>query len=359
MIPRVGILDFMTRSKYERAIQASHYAGPALDPSSLPIASPWSSSDLNRIVAEDVFGSDLPINTRAAAMRIPAIARGRNLIVSSICRLPLAAMNAAGERLNPTPTWMTSDGGGSSPQLRLAWTVDDLIFYGWSCWWRDNRSDNFPLNAQRINQGDWSINMDNRVEIHGHVVDDRNVILIPGLHEGILTFGKDTLADARSLYQMVRDRLASPVPPIDLHQTGGPAMTNDEIDEMIARWVAARRAGKAVGYTSQNIEAKALAGGDDASLMIEARNAASLDLARLIGLSAGLVDATVPKASLNYETTSGRNEEFVDRDLGLYMTPIAARLSLDDVMPHGQRAVFDTTDFTAPASSPTGPALED
>jgi phage portal protein BeeE len=93
--------------------------------------------------------------------------------------------------------------------------------------------------------------------------------------------------------------------------------------------------------------------------MIAARNAASLDLARLIGVAASRIDATVDKGSLNYETTTGRNQEFVDFDLALYMTPITARLSLDDVVPRGTHVRFNLADFIAAAPSITGPVLKD
>lgn len=328
-----------------------------VDPSTYPIASPWSSGEFQRIIAEDVFGFELPINTRGAAMRIGAIARGRNLLCSTISNFPLAAYRAA-ERLESPAPWMTAWGGGASPQLRLAYTVDDLIFFGVSCWARVNGADGFPLSFTRVNQGEWSVDADNRVVINGQPKADNEVTLIWGFHEGILSFGVDVLADARSLYAVVRDRLNMPVPPIDLHQTGGKALTNDEIDDLIDRWIAARKAGRQVGFTSEHIEAKALDAGD-ANLMIEARNAAVVDLARVIGVTAGMLDATAPKASLNYETQTGRNQEFVDRDLALYMTPIVARLSGDDVMPRGQRCAFDTADFIQPAPSPTGPPRED
>lgn len=354
----MGVLDALRMVRYQSAIQAAYNA--PTDPSALPFASPWSSSNLQRIVFQDIFGNDIPTNTREAAMRIPAIARGRNLIVSTITGFPLAAAAVAGPV--PSPAWMVGSIDGSSPQHRMAWTVDDLIFYGWSCWTRENYADTgFPRAVRRVNMGDWAVNADNVVEVNGIPQQPNQVILIPGLHEGILTFGHDALADARSLYQVVRDRLASPLPNLDLHQTGGQQLNNDEIDELLDRWALARKPGSnraGVGYTSQHIEAKPISSGDE-NLMIEARNAASLDLARLIGVTAGLIDATAPKASLNYETTSGRNQEFVDRDLALYMTPITARLSLDDVMPRGQRAVFNLADFTGPTPSPTGPALED
>lgn len=337
----------------------AHYVGPTADPSTFPIASPWSSSsNLQRLVFQDIFGSNLPINTRAAAMRLSAVARARNLLVSTIAGFPLVAMRRD-ERLDPTPTWLTTAGGGSTPQHRIAYTVDDLIFYGWSCWWRRNGADGFPIAAGRLNQGDWTINEDNRVEVHGQVVDDDQVIVIPGFHEGILSYGVDVLDDARTLHRNVRQRIANPVPQLELHQTGGEQLTDEEIDALVARWATAR-AGQngGVGYTNEVIELKEHGAGD-AQLMIEARNAAGLELARIVGVHAGLIDATAPKASLNYETASGRNQEFVDFDLPLYMSPIVARLSLDDCTPHGQRVTFDVGEFTTPTPTRTGPALED
>lgn len=363
MIPAVGILSALTMRKSQTDLQAamSVASGAVTDPSTLPIASPWSDSTLERIVFSDIFGADYGagIHTRAGAMRVPAIARGRNLMCSTIGRFPLRAARR-GVALETQPGWLSNSDDGTSPQHKLVWTVDDLIFYGWSCWARTNGSDGFPLSTRRVNQGDWTVNDDNRVEINGIPQNDTDVILIPGFHEGILSFGRDALTDARTLREIVADRLANPVPQTELHQTGGKALNKTERDELVEHWRAARRAaGGGVGYTNEHIELKTHGADADASLMIEARNAAALDLARVIGVSAGMLDATAPKASLNYETQTGRNQEFVDFDLALYMTPITARLSLDDVTPHGTHVVFDLTDYTAPAPSPTGPALED
>lgn len=349
----------MTRLRRTKVQAAQPAPAFVADPSTYPIASPWASSTMQRIVAEDVFGSDLPNNTREAAMRIPAVARARNLMVLSIAVNPLVALKA-GQPLAPQPSWLSAAAGGTSPQQTIAWTVDDLMFYGWSCWWRNNGSDGFPLNRGRIPIGDWSINDDNRVEVNGQVVPDNAVILIPGMHEGILSYGCDAIRDTRTLYANMRRRLATSVPPIDLHQTGGRELKDEEIDKLIDRYVLARQSEHGgVGFTSKDITANVLATNDDSQLMIEARNAAAVECARIIGISAGLIDATTPKASLNYETKDGRNEEFVDRDLGLYMAPLAWRLSLDDVTPHGTYIAFDTSAFTGPTYSPTGPTLED
>lgn len=336
-------------------------AAQVTDPATLPIASPWSTSHLQRIVFEDIYGNSIPENTRSAAMKLSPISRARNLLCTSIGRFPMVQLERGATEADPAtqPTWLYRTNDGTSPQQRLVWTVDDLIFYGWSCWWRQNGSDGFPLHVGRINQGDWSIDADNRVVVDGIPQRPDQVILIGGWHEGILTFARDDLADARELKTLVRTRLANPVPATELHQTGGKPLNVTERDELIASWAAARTRGDNIGYTSQDIELKTHGEGIESQLMIEARNAMAVELSRHVGISAGMVDATTPKASLNYETTTGRNQEFTERDLWLYMDPITARLSLDDVVPAGKRIAFNVADFTAPAAGPTGPALED
>jgi len=344
----VGILTVFKRNR----------VGDVVDPSTLPIVSPFSNGDLQRVVFQDIFGTDQVENTRAAAMRIPAVARARNLIVSTICRLPLRLVT--GQTPAPEqPSWTTFTGDGSSPQLRLAWTVDDLMFYGWSLWYRVRDDAGELLGCTRINYEDWTINDDNHVEIYGSEVADQDVIVFAGLHEGILSFGVDALADTQSLYSIVRQRLQNPVPQVDLHQTGGTPLTETEIDALIDRWAAARKGiNGGVGFTSTNVEVNEL-NAADAQLMIEARNAAAVDMARLVGVAATRIDASGVNATLTYETKEGRNQELVDFDLALYLTPITARLSLDDITDPGDRVDVDLSDLIGPAGSVTGPNYGD
>lgn len=349
----VGILSALRATQTPAEVEAAITA-----PTDLPIASPLSPNDhLADVLWADIFGvTERPVDRRAA-MRIPAVARGRNLIVSTICQMPLRAY-AKDAELDPQPTWLYAT-DADSPLHRIAWTIDDLIYYGVSCWWRDNNADGSIKRVHRLEQADWHLDDDGHVLVNGTIARPDQVIVIPGLHEGILAFGRDTIRDAAQLYSTVRQRINSPIPMIELHQVDGEQLDRNAIKELVSEWVVARRnPDGAVGFTNKSVELR-VHKSDDSQLMIEARNAAALDLARLIGVHAGMLDATAPKASLNYETTSGRNQEFVDIDLGLYMAPIAARLSMDDVVPRGQRVAFDRSDFTTPTPSPSGPATED
>lgn len=337
-------------------------AGPTVltDPSTFPLGTPWSNGELERILFEDVYGLDgPPILNRTAAMRLPVVARARRMICSSISRMPLVLMNGD-TPVAEQPEWLTASGGGQSPQLRIAWTVDDLLFYDWSCWQRVNTPDGIE-SVQRVPYGQWVVTGDNHIKINGTQVPDNQVILIGGFGNGILENGVDVLADTRDLYSTVRTRLKTPIPPLELHQTSGAPMTGDQVKEMLDQWRDARsKPGGGVAYTNQLIELKPLSGVDgDGAFMIDARNAAAIDLARLMGISGGMVDATAPKASLNYETQTGRNQEFTDLDVTAHFAPIEARLSMDDICAPGLRLAFDTTQQTSLTPSPTGPNFKD
>lgn len=374
----MGILNALKLRQNQETVAAGVQAAisSVRDPSTMPYATPWQTSELQRWVYEDLFG-DLPDTTRDAAMRIAAIARARNLVCTSIGKQPLVPIDPSkivytknaetgeveedyGAAILPTPYWMTHTADGSSPQHRMVWTVDDLIFYGLSCWWRDKPGTDQETRS-RLNQEDWEIDSDSRrILVNGTPAADNQVILFTGFHEGILRYGREVVSDTRRLFAIVRDRLQNPIPMIDLHQTGGVELNTTEQDDLKAKWAAARQGDKSgVGFTNQWIEAKPLGADMDANLMIASRNAAAVECARLVGIHANQIDASGVNSTLTYETPTSRNEEFTDFDLDLYLEPIQARLSLDDVAPPGERVAFNGSQFHTLKPSPLGqPAVD-
>lgn len=383
MALRLSFRSGTPRADADRAVAALGPGGgpiPHRDISRLPLSSPFTNdaSHLVRWVIDDVFGEKVAaqINDRASAMRLPGIARGVNLVKTHTVRNPLVtyrgpALASIGvedeariQRVDPQPSWVTETRDGSSPELRNAGFVDDHIFYGWTCTRRYLGADGFPLACDHINFADWYVDDDNRLVVGGVKIshrEEREWALIPGLHEGILVFGADVIRDGRDIQALVKDRLENPVPDINLAaRESAEDMTDEEWQTFVDAYVANRKINKGVGFTNKYVEAVPMPGREDSDLMIGARNAAVVDQARIVGVHAGLLDATAPKASLNYETQTGRNQEFVDLDLVAYFLPFAARFSMNDWTPRGQRVAFDTTDLTgplpgAPASTPGAP----
>lgn len=353
-----------------------HLPGPALKAAAtapyLPVTelqspmAPAPSGILNAMVWADVMGADaqMPL-TRAAAIRIPAVARARHLLVGLIARMPLQAFR--GSTLLPDeeqPTWLYRTDYGLPPFHRMLWTIDDLIFTGWSLWARNNGSDTYPLAATRVPTERWRFTSAAVIQTRGddgqwHDARREDVILIPGPHEGICNFGGQAVREAADLARAASDAAANPSAYLNLHYTGDEPQTPEQIDALIARWAAARRGlNGGVAYTNKWIEVHEM-GTHEAHLLTEGRNAAAVDMARIVGIPAAMIDATTAQASLTYETTAGRNAEFIDYGGNLYMDSVTARLSMDDVVPRGTRVAFDTTEARTPAPIPTGPATQD
>lgn len=348
---------------------------PVRDISRLPLSSPFTNdaSHLHQWIIDDVLGeaAAAQVNTRATAMRLPGIARSVNLLKTAIARNPLVAYRGPaipvitnGDNVDLLPTsdnpWLMATTDGSSPELRNSWLVDDFVFYGWSCVRRRlSRSTRFPLAVDHINYDDWLVNDDNRLEVGGVEIpfgEEDQWALIPGMHEGILTFGVDVLRDGRNLAAIIRDRLENPSPDINLEaQENSEDMSDTEWQAFLNAYVANRKLNKGVGWTNRFVKAVPMPGRKDADLMIEASNAAVVNQARIVGVHAGLLDATAPKASLNYETKQGSNQEFVDFDLVTYILPLAARFSMGDFTPNGQRVALDLRDFTGTPTLSTTP----
>jgi len=332
-------------------------APPQRDVKASPPAFAPVSDHLQTIVWADVYGAENLPMSRAAAMQVPAMARARNVLCPAIGRTPLVALR--GDEVIESPTWLQRTDGQLGPFHRMTWTVDDVLFTGWSCWAVERGADGFPLKADRIPRHLWSTDDLGRVEIDGTPVQEDSVILIPGPHEGVLTFGSRALSAAAALEQATTRAAFTPIPGIDLHQTTDVALSDTEIDALIARWVTARRGENGgVAFTSFGIDAKPVGQTAD-RLLLEGRNGAAVDIARLASVPAASIDATTEGASLTYETTAGRNAELIDYGLAAYATAISGRLSQDDVMPRGSRVAFDFTDMLATVPDPTGPTLED
>ncbi|MCP2281072.1 phage portal protein [Nocardia amikacinitolerans] len=320
-------------------------------PNALQVASPFSTypNHLNQVVWPDLVGLEnvLPMS-RVEAMAVPAMARARRIIAGSIARMPLRAYKGD-DLLSAQPLWIDRTDGQVSPFHRMLWTVDDLLFYGWSLWGLSRDSAGLVISAARIPWERWEFDTFGRIVVDGELAADRDVCLIPGVDEGVLYFAQRAIRHAAKLIAAADKVADTPAANLELHQTTDAPMTQPEIDALVSAWAAARRgAHGGVAYTNHAIELREH-GAPNEHLLIEGRNAAAVDIARAAGIPAASIDATGPTASLTYETTQGRNAELVDYGLAPYMSAVSARLGMDDMTPRGTRIAFDTEDFVGPA----------
>jgi hypothetical protein len=337
------------------AVPEVPFSGP---PAFRGIVAPGSSGALSDIAFQEYFGVPGLAVSRAMAMGVPAVAKARQLLVTQVARFPLRVYR--GDALvEPQPVWTYRTDDPVSPWHRMAWTVDDLIFYGWSCWACRRDADGQVVSVERIPIERWSTDADRRVLVDGQHVSADSVIVIPGPFEGLLATATRTLVGGARLENSWINKAENPVPIVELHETGPDELAEGEPEDLVSAWIAARNDPKGtVAYTPNRIQVNTH-GQNDPAMFIEARNSLRIDVGGVLGIPAALMDASLSTASLTYSTQEGQRNEFADYTLPYWMDPIAWRLSLDDVVPRGQRTRFDLAELTAVIPNATGAIVDD
>lgn len=330
-------------SRIREALAAPYLAHGGWD--AVPYESPFASP--NHLLT--VTPPDRPVKvSRNLAMQVPAVARARGLIVGGIARCPLEARQH-GKRAESQPLWLSRTDGMQSPTFRMTWTIDDLFFYGWSCWAVERDASGYVIRADRIPAHYWDFNADGNIEVNGAPVDQSEVCAIPGPSEGLLASSSSIIRHALQLQKLADSYSQTPAAQILLRQVKGAPLTKEDRDALISAWVAARRGENGgVAFANESIEVVEM-GKANTDLLIQGRNAVAVDIARATGVPAMMLDAgTAGAGTITYRSQVSRNLELVDYALAPYMAAVAARLGLDDMVPRGTAVAFDLTDLTSP-----------
>lgn len=296
-------------------------------------------SHLAHVTAQDIWpDADLSgiVTSRAAAMKLGAVARGRHLITGAIGGMPLQTYR--GTDLATSNGWAAQPERGRPRCITLAWTVDQMLFYG-RAWWLVTERNGYgkPVAFQLVTEDRITYDAERgTITVDGeHVYADTDFVRIDSMSEGLLSAASSALTRATLIEAAAAKAGDNPVPAIELHQTEGDPLSTAEIDALISRWALARRGRNGgVAYTNKSIEAK-VHGAAAEQLLIQGRNAAALDVARHLNLPAWAIDGAVHGSSLTYSNVPSRSRELIDYTLQPFMDAIAGRLSMDDVSAAG------------------------
>ena len=351
----MGILSQLNFANYVASTDVHDY--PANRIGRAGIVSPWSEGQLQQFVWSDIFGTDTIPVTRKEAMSLPSVAVARGLLLGELAGRPLRALRGT-EAIDPQPSWLYRTDTDLPPWHRMAQTIDDLIFYGCSLWAVERGAENQIRDAVRVPWDRWEIDGDGQILIDSIRPEADSVIYFPGPFEGLLNIAARTIRAAIDLEASWAGRARTPAPAIVLEEKEDNGMTQEEASGYVKAVAAARRdPDGTVMFVPYALNAR-FEGQAATDLMIEARNAVKLDIANFMNIPTAMLDAALPKASLNYETQEGRTESFIER-LPFWTEPIEARLSMDDVCPRGQRIRFDLSPHSNRAGGQTGPYMED
>lgn len=325
---------------FKKLGKATEIANRAAERPGSPLVSPWSdSSPLVTATVAKLWPEAGPgAVTRAEAMKVAAVTRGRGIITSMLARHPLKATKDGARAASPP--WVSRSVGDLSPQHRMIWTIDDLIFRGVALWSLERNQRGQVTNALYTPRSQWSVTPTGTIEVLGKPVSAEQVCFFQSFQDGLLTIGADTIRRSLDTENAWGQRVASPIPVMNLEVTDQlMRLTPEESKDLAKKWDETRRLG-GTAVTPYGLKARAM-GTEPTDLFEGGRNALRLDIANFFGLPADLLEGARQRSGLHYSTQEGDLSFLGDVSLTLWSTPIEARLSLDDMCPRGTAIQFD------------------
>lgn len=273
--------------------------------------------------------------SRALALSVPAVARGVDLLATTVAGLPIERIDAAGQRTDLG--WIEQPEAGRSRYSTFLDVATDLIFDGKSYMRVINRgADRAPLlggieylDLERVSS--FKVGTKTVLTVDGIEVDPVDIIGFEGWHSGIRFHGARIIRTALALEAAARRYADNPSPTERLRNTSTYELSDDEIDALILRYKTSRNA-EGVSYTNAGVEVDVV-GWDAAQLqLVEARQFTAAMIANLVGVPSHLIAgaAAASGGSLTYENVSQENRAFIDYGLKPLARSIEARLSLSD-----------------------------
>lgn len=304
--------------------------------------------------------------TEVDALKCPPVARAIGLYSSAMLRLDWVTDEV-------TKEWLTRATGPVPAKLRDVRTLVDLILHNRSLWVLTRDSLGRPYEAVHLPVGTWMVNPDGVLTIGGKPVAPESmsslVIFQGAMRLSLLEAAQDTLAHYKDMTLTIKDRAANPMALQELKlleeydglrpgEDGYDAAYDEVLNAQKAYSKARRATGGAVTVTPRNVDLKIHQATDDGAMLTDARNAATLDVARHCNINAAMLDGN-NGTSDTYSNTLQNVNEFAALSLALFTQPIALRLSMLDLATPGQEASpVAFTDLDLPgAEGNTGAAV--
>jgi HK97 family phage portal protein len=172
-----------------------------------------------------------------------------------------------------------------------------------------------------------------------------HVIKFTGFRKGVLYDGMDVLDLAIALEDAALNYAKAPLPQVALKNEGAD-LTPVEVGELLSEWEAAR-AERATAYLNSVMSAQTFGWSSAEMQLVDARNQAAIEIARLLNLDPMWVGASVQGSSLTYTNRVDARRDLITFTITDYINPIEQRLSMRDVTPTKFMNIvrFNTNDF--------------
>ena len=297
---------------------------------------------------------------RNRAMQIPAISRARDLHAAVISAMPLkmyrerwdeATREMVYEDLAPR-SWLRRPDPQIPYETIMAWTFDDLAFFGRAFWYVTSRTaDGFPASFTRLPAGSITTQdqdgpvwyaPSNEVYFQGGLIDPQNLVQFISPVQGWIYSSEQSIATALKIEEARYRNANTAIPSGILRQTGGEPLSAQELADLAAAFNAARQTNQTAAL-NEYLTYEATTATPDKMLLIESAQFSALQMAQICNIPPYLLG--VPTGSYAY--TNSRESRW---DLWLYGTKtyaecITSTLSSNAVLPVGTYVEFDTDEY--------------
>jgi len=299
---------------------------------------------------------------RNAAMSVPTLARGRDLMASVMASTPLCMYReiwsedereTEEEKLAPR-SWLKQPDPSIPYSTLMAWTLDDLFFYGRAFWYISSRTqDGFPATFTRLpaasvttqdQAGPVWFAPSNQVYFQGGMMDPKDLVQFISPVQGIVYQSTNAVQTALKLEASRYRNAESSIPSGVLRQTGGEPLSAQELADLSAAFNAARRENQTAALNEylEYQETKAL---PDNMLMIESANYQALEMCRLGNIPPYLAGVNI--GSYSYQNARSAREDLYIFGARMYMECVAQTLSMNNVLPRGTFVRFEIEKYLA------------
>jgi len=295
---------------------------------------------------------------RNRAMSVATISRARDLMASVIGCMPLKMYNETwnGEEMEKVyiapRTWLRQPDPSVTYPFLMAWTFDDLFFYGRAFWYITARTqDGYPTAFTRLPAGSVTTQdqagpvwfaPSNEVYFQGNMIDPKDLVQFLSPVQGIVYMSEQTVATALKLEAARYRNAESSIPAGVLKQTGGEPLSATELADLASAFNAARATNQTAAL-NEFLSYTETTATPDKMLLIDAANYQALECARLTNVPPYLVG--VSTGSYSYQSSEQARADLYIFGVKAYADCIAATLSQNNVLPRGTYVKFDADEY--------------
>jgi phage portal protein BeeE len=261
-----------------------------------------------------------------AALSIPTVSRARDLIASMIGCLTFKQYSTQwnGEYMEriylPPDTWQNNPDPNVTRNFIMANTASDLMMFGRAFWVITERLGNgFPsaftwIPAQNVytldQTGPQWFGPSDQITFQGAPLATKDVVQFLSPNGGLIYQGQMAITTALRLQRAAERFATNEIPSGYLKQTGGEAMTSQDLADMAAAFAAARQQ-STVAALNEYVDYKETSHKPDDLQLVQSREFMALEMARLANIPAYLVRRVSTRLHLPKRRTSPRGFVFV------------------------------------------------